>query len=504
MQEYATWFDAGAMTSLVEKAVRALGCGIAICDLSGLRLLAAGTCDGTAERYPARVNGTQVAWIEICHGAEAPQPRQLELVLAAIETAAEARNTVADLARATAQQWRELTLLYRSSQLLSGGISAQELADRLVRQGLRALRSTTGTARLEHPAGSGHVRSGEGTEDLGELLDWAASLERGGVVSEPDELRRLGYSGRIPTARVIALPVASQQGRYGAFVVAEPPGRSFGSEELKLADLLVSGVAQACENLELLQRVRESERLKRELELAAQIQASILPRPPMGGPWLEVAGSCTPAQVIGGDAFFVIRPPGDEWALVGVADVCGHGLSSALLCDAYASYVRALAHLVSDPAELLRRSNELLVQRLGMTGLFVTSLLVRQRPNGELDVASAGHPSPVLVEPTGAVRTVDAAGLPLGVVPAAEFRGERVRVAPGTVVVMFSDGVTETRSPDGEFFGSDRLREIVSSSVAAAGSCDDVHRQVVTALEAFRGGLAPEDDVTLVVARGMT
>jgi sigma-B regulation protein RsbU (phosphoserine phosphatase) len=184
--------------------------------------------------------------------------------------------------------------------------------------------------------------------------------------------------------------------------------------------------------------------------------------------------------------------------------VCGHGLSSALLCDAYVSQVKALAPVVSDPAELLRRANELLVDRLGLTGLFVTSLLVRQQVSGEIEVASAGHPAPIVVEPGGQLRTVDATGPPLGVVSAARYRSQRSHEMSGTVVVMFSDGVTETRSPGGEFFGSGRLEKVVAGAVAAGGSCDDIHREVVTALESFRAGLDPEDDATLVVTRRRT
>ncbi len=495
------WLDPRAMTSWAEATAAAVGGRVEIHGLDGAVLVAAGRGEGRAERFPLAVNGSVVARVEVRPPVEAPGRYAPESALATLGALAEARNTITDLARTAAQQWRELTLLYRSSQLLSGGLSAPELADRLLEQALRALRSSAGATHLEHPVGCGDAHRGDGSDRLSELLGWAAGLEHGVVVSEPDELLRLGFTGSCPEAGLIAVPVISQQRSYGALVVAAATGRSFGSEHLKLADLLVSRVAQACENLELLQQVRETERLTRELELAAEIQSSILPRPPMGNAWLEIAGSCTPAEVVGGDAFFVVRSPDDAWVLVGVADVCGHGLSSALLSDAYASHVKALAPLVEDPGELLVRANELLVDRLGMTGLFVTSLLIRLQADGGIEVASAGHPPPVLIDPRGDVRTVDGAGPPLGVLQGAEYRCCREQVASGTLLVMYSDGVTESRSPAGEFFDPERLEEIVRAGAASGSSCEGLHREVVAALEVFRGGRGPADDATLVVAR---
>jgi sigma-B regulation protein RsbU (phosphoserine phosphatase) len=117
--------------------------------------------------------------------------------------------------------------------------------------------------------------------------------------------------------------------------------------------------------------------------------------------------------------------------------------------------------------------------------------------SGLLQWANGGHCAPLLVHTDGRIRTLQTTGLPLGMLETADYFVESLQLEPGDKMVIYSDGLTESESPDHRFFGSERLREIVRSH--AAEPAGTLHRALLTAVDEHTEGAVPTDDVTLVV-----
>jgi serine phosphatase RsbU (regulator of sigma subunit) len=214
-------------------------------------------------------------------------------------------------------------------------------------------------------------------------------------------------------------------------------------------------------------------------------------------PGYDLAGASFPAEATGGD-YFDYFPMSRGRVGVVVADVSGHGLGPALVMSQTRAYLRALLPLDLDVSELVTRLNDFLITD-GPEGLFVTLFLAQLDPSdGSFVYASAGHQC-FLLGPGDEVQPLEAAGVPLGVLP------ERVPSAPprtlqrGQVVLFLTDGVPETASPEGDLFGIDRTLDVVRENRHQPAG------QIVEALyhsaRRFAQGTPQQDDITAVVLK---
>lgn len=272
--------------------------------------------------------------------------------------------------------------------------------------------------------------------------------------------------------------------------------------------VFVSGLASAFVSHRLRQSVVrgleeavERERAQGEVDLAARIQTGLLPtRPPMIAGY-DIAGWNAAASRTGGDFYGWMALPDGRTAVV-LADVSGHGLGPAMIAVLCRAYARACMEENGELASVLERLNRLLSTDVP-PGMFATLAVVRVAPGlDEVELLSAGH-GPILryERAGGRVTTLDAGGLPLGVDDAAKFEpATRITLGPGDSLVLVSDGVFERRRADGQMYGIERLRALIAEYAGGLSSAALVEA-IRAAPEAFAEGLAPQDDVTIVVVK---
>ncbi len=262
-------------------------------------------------------------------------------------------------------------------------------------------------------------------------------------------------------------------------------------------------VALVCTSLELAIRGARhhasEERAANELAIGRDIQRSLLPRhfPEVEG-W-RFAADYEPAREVGGDLYDVFRIRGDrEDVALLIADVTGKGVPAALLMADTKALLHAAADNADDPADALGRVNRILaVER--RSSLFVTAALAAiDTDTGDVRLASAGHEPPLVVRADGTLDAVLARGAILGAFAGATYEPASSRVGPGEVVVLYTDGITDTRDAAGVFYGEARLRGVLAGLTGA--SADDVRRVVVDDVRAFRGDADLFDDLTILVA----
>ncbi len=271
---------------------------------------------------------------------------------------------------------------------------------------------------------------------------------------------------------------------------------AFTEDDLRVLTALANVAAAKIENVRLLEESLEKRRLEEDMRMAAEIQNGLLPREAPTVPGWELNGCNTPCRTVGGDYydFGVV----DSRLLIALGDVSGKGTGAALLMTVLRAAVRA--HW-DEPqlAEAVGRINRTVSQNVPQSK-YVTFFLAALDPaSGRLGFVNAGHNPPLLVRGSGQVERLEAGGLVLGMFENVEYADGEVVLEPGDTLLVYSDGVTETWSPQGEEFGEEKLIEL---AVRCRGlGAQEVQDALLRELGRFEEGARATDDRTVVVLK---
>ncbi len=355
--------------------------------------------------------------------------------------------------------------------------------------------------RLDRAAGPGDLPA-----TLPVLPELERHLERRGKLTRLDQLGALPLRSRDVARLVEQLlghgveavgNLASRRRHIGMVLLSGKRGQiAFDTEELELLERLLHQAALALETSMLLDERTQKAELEREMAIAATIQAQLLPAELSFAKGWDVAAECRPARIVGGDFFAQLPTADDGHSAVIFGDVSGKSVAGALMMMAAHEALYALAMTRPRPEDLFALTNRRLYQ-LGKRS-FVALGYFAVTPDGRhLRYLVAGQPPPLLRRRAGEVRELPLPEhrIPIGALPGSVYRKLEEPIEPGDVVLGYSDGVTDARSPNGELFGFDRLREVMSDSPADSTV---VVRNVLEAVRDFTRGGVQYDDVTLV------
>ncbi len=294
------------------------------------------------------------------------------------------------------------------------------------------------------------------------------------------------------------LPLVAHGAMLGIMLVTFVSPAAIREDGLRLITGIGHQAAVAIESKYLYDQKAQQERLARELELAHDIQARMIPSHLPAPPGWEVAAFWRSAQEVGGDFYDFIEVTAHQLGIV-IADVAGKGMPAALYMALTRSLMRAIAPDQTDPKAVLTRVNQLLVpdsQRGMFVSLFYTVLNTQ---TGSLVYANAGHNPPLLLRADGRSEALRSHGLVLGVQPEIEPGVDQRYLAPGDGVVFYTDGVTEVFDSFAALFGEERLKFILQENWAQGPEA--VVEKVREAVNAFSATAQPTDDFTLLVIR---
>ncbi len=249
------------------------------------------------------------------------------------------------------------------------------------------------------------------------------------------------------------------------------------------------------ENARLLQEEREKQRMEEELNVAREIQRSLLPRGLPESGWLRAAGSSVASRQVGGDYFDMRQLGPDTWAAM-VADVSGKGVSSALLASVLQGAFLFASESPVHIEDYMSRINHFLSDRTNGEK-YATMFYCTIARDGTMRWANAGHPKPLIVRGNGELLPLAPTGMPLGMLPVAQYAAEEMPLQPGDKIVMYSDGFSEAEDGEGHFFDKSGMRDAIRS--CARHSCAEMHAALLKAFEEYTEGTVLADDVTLVV-----
>jgi len=276
----------------------------------------------------------------------------------------------------------------------------------------------------------------------------------------------------------------------------------YSREDVQLLSALAQQMADTLDHARLLHRSEEEGQLRREVEIAQQVQQNLLPRAPAPIPGLDCAAACRPARYVGGDYYDFIRR-GERSVGLALGDISGKGVSAALLMASLQATLREQAETHGDRVSAIMAGvNRRLCDSAG-EGRFATLFYgVLDAGARALVYANAGHNPPMLLRWTVGgteVLRLPATGTIVGVFPEQRYGQQQLSLQKGDVLVLYSDGVTEAMNEAGEFFEEKRLQDLLVSM--SGRTATEIRDRVLDEVARFSGSAPQADDITLAVAR---
>jgi sigma-B regulation protein RsbU (phosphoserine phosphatase) len=308
---------------------------------------------------------------------------------------------------------------------------------------------------------------------------------------------------------LMAVPLSIKNDMFGILLIEEAEnGRRFRARRIEIINGIAQQAALAIQNDLLQQEMVVRERLETEVQLARQIQQTFIPHTLPTHPAWQMAARWRTARQVGGDFYDVIELPNGKLGLF-IADVADKGMPAALFMALTRTLVRAAVIEMDSPADVLRRVNDQLLPDT-QQGMFVTAVYgVLDTACGDFTFVNAGHNPPLWVKANGDPSTRSASGqgiekltrtaVALGVMEQPSMKERTVSLAIGDTLLLYTDGLTEAFSPDGELFGDSRLMDALGS--IQEHTADEVLVLVEERLNEFIDTTPLGDDLTMLALR---
>ncbi len=301
---------------------------------------------------------------------------------------------------------------------------------------------------------------------------------------------------------VICAPLIGVNGKPFGVIQLDTQDRAkkFSEDDLKFLCGVANQAAIAMENARMHEDAVVQTRVKRDLQIAHQVQLSFLPKslPKVAG--YEFAAHYEPALAVGGDYYGFIPMPDGQQLAVAIGDVAGKGVAAALVVAKLSSEVRYSLHTEIDPARAVAKLNDLLADFLAEADKFVTlSLAVLDPVNHRVTLVSAGHPSPLLLRPGSAGPTEVVArresGMALGILEGSVYGAVQLALEPGDTLLLYTDGITDAQNLQMKQFHLENVLSVLRNGMAGPKA---VVEGLLKAVQVHAAGSEPFDDITMV------
>jgi phosphoserine phosphatase RsbU/P len=395
----------------------------------------------------------------------------------------------------------ELESLYEIGMSIASTLNLDELTEEILMRAVSLLNARRAALYLRERGSFVLYRSfGEtGPKLLERELSASAANE---LLEEGHFLVRTDDAGVIfpGCASAVALPIRSERGVIGVLAVADREFRDgvgpFEQSDIRTLSLFASQAAIALENTRLHRQALEKQAMERELELAATIQREILPRaivPPDG---FDLDVWTRPARQLGGDYHAFMAT--ESAASLCVADVAGKSTPAAILVSACHAALQLLFDEGRELGDIAKELNRH-IHRWSSHNKFITMVLATiDREKQVLLYVNAGH-NPAYLVHDGTVQPLRSHGLPIGMMAGTEYETMSAAFPPGSLLVIYSDGITEAVDGADEEYGDDRLVEVIAEH--AMLPCLRLREKIIESVDSFVAGHPQTDDQTIALVR---
>ena len=404
----------------------------------------------------------------------------------------------------------ELSVLNDLARAIGASLNTQEIIQTIVRRSLRAVGAEQGVITLVEEQSEQSMKTLVRTmASSGEqehfhfsqaLLGWMHLNKKPLVIGDPktdERFRGIVWDDSIHSLIAVPLMVKSEV-RGVLTVYNKKDAKSFSDDDQRLLAIIAAQSGQVVENARLHEKELALMKMQEELRLAARIQTELLPHtlPEIAG--YEIAGKSIPAQEVGGDYYDFIPVDEHRWAFC-IGDVSGKGLPASLLMANLQATLRGQTISTVAPKACLERSNQLLFQSTSPEKFATLFYAILDPENHQLYYSNAGHENPYLCCSRSDTKRLKTGGIPLGMLPDFAFEQELIPLEVDSLLVAFSDGVTEAMNAQEEQFGEERIAAVIDQHKNSSAS--EIIDHLVAAVKNHAAGHPQSDDITIVVMR---
>jgi sigma-B regulation protein RsbU (phosphoserine phosphatase) len=403
----------------------------------------------------------------------------------------------------------ELSMLNELAREIGASRSTDAIMDRIIRRSLRSVNAEQAVITLvseqsQEPMKTlvrAAVTSSEHEQfHLNQnLLGWMHLNKRPLLSNSPSTDERFRGITWDPSIRsILCVPLIVKSALIGVLTAYNKKNRNeFTEEDQRLITIIAMQSAQVIENARLYEEELKLKNMEEEIRLASRIQMELLPSAAPAIPHYDIAGRSIPARQVGGDYFDFIPVENDKLAVC-LGDVSGKGLPASLLMANLQATLRSQTLLNIAPSESIRRSNRLLYKSTDPEKFATLFYGILNFVTHKLTYTNAGHENPFLFGNSSPTR-LDTGGTVLGVVENFPFDEGTVDLAPGSLLVIFSDGITEAFDEGDSQFGEKALADVIARY--RHEPAEALINRVVDAVKVHVGKAPQADDLTLVVIK---
>lgn len=404
----------------------------------------------------------------------------------------------------------ELSILNDLARAIGASLNTQEIIQTIVRRSLRAISAEQGVITLVEEQSNQSMKTLVRTMVSSKeqehfhfnqaLLGWMHLNKKPLVINDPktdERFRGIPWDESIRS--LIAVPMMAKSELRGVLTVYnKKDNKPFAEDDQRLLAIIAGQSGQVVENARLYEKEKTLVKMQEEVRLAARIQTELLPKIPPTIEGYDIVGKTIPAQEVGGDYFDFI--PVDEHRLAFcLGDVTGKGLPASLLMANLQATLRGQTLTSGSPKTCLERSNQLLYQSTSPEKFATLFYAILDLQNHQIHYSNAGHDNPYLCSPQSAIKRLKVGGIPLGMLADFTFEQESVPVEEDSVLVAYSDGVTEAMNAQEEMFGEERIAAVIDQHKSEPAT--EIVEHLISAVKTFAAGYPQSDDITVVVMR---
>jgi sigma-B regulation protein RsbU (phosphoserine phosphatase) len=458
---------------------------------------------------PLKRTGAVLGVVEALNkkGGEKFTPEDLEVMTALADQMAIALENAHLIAKARRETLEKVTL-FEVGKKLSMYLEMDEILEQIVDLLYRVVRYdavgiyliNSDTQEIENVVTRGmdpevesklHLKVGQG------VVGWVAKMGKSVLV--PDVISDERYIRLRPqTASEIAVPIKAGEEIIGVFNLESDRKNAYDENSRELVEAFASQAAVTIERARLYREALEKRRLEGELSIARQIQSTFLPKGDPEVKGFDIAGMNIPSSEVGGDFFDFIKIVENQLG-VAIADVSGKGIPAALIMAAFRASLKA--EILNNYAirTIFQKVNRLLFESVERE-MYVTAVYgVLDTKNRVLTFSNAGHNPPILRRADGSIEYLSEGGVALGVLELSTYEERPLSLFSGDVLILYTDGVTEAFSPEGEEFGLHRLVEVINENYEL--SARDLLNEIYERVQDFTSDSAQLDDLTMVAIK---
>lgn len=462
-----------------------------------------------------QVPGIKRTWLAVapCDPGGEPAEKHVRLLLPFVVQVLRGAQEVDHAALELAERYEEINLLYTIGEILGRTVTLEEAATTILTEISETVGARHASILVHDPATDIlHVVAAIGTGSQGGppirvddpecvsarvfRTQHPLTVDEGEMVCDAERPYRRGQMLSVP----IMWTTPSGGEPLGVVNLSDRGSHQpYSAGDQKLVAAIATQIGTAIQNARLVRASLEQQQLVQEMILAHDLQMKLLPDPAIVAPEAKVAARVVPAESVGGDFYHLFRIPGGRTGVM-IGDVSGHGYRAALIMALAMSAAAIHAQNAPDPGQMLGMLLGTLREELATTEMFISMFFgVLEKKSSTLRYSNTGHPHAFVFKAAGEPKRLEAHGPPLGMIEEAPGAAAEPWRKGEDLLVLFTDGIVDARSPTGERLGEKKVLDVVSEHRNLHP--DEILRRVFDMLGEYTGGAPSADDLTLVVLR---